>query len=50
MVFYYHQVQRLVGDMDNAGADTKKRIGILKDLAEPLQRYSKYLSRSALYI
>ena len=40
MVLYYHQVQELVGEMDTAGADTKKQREILGKLAEPLQRYS----------
>ena len=50
MVLYYHQVQELVGKMDNAGADTKSQIAILGELAEPLQRYSKYLSCPTLCI
>ena len=42
MVLYYYQVQELVGKMDSAGADTKRQIDIVGELAEPLQRYSKY--------
>ena len=44
MVLYYHQVQELVGEMNSAGADTKKQRDVLGKLAEPLQRYSKSIS------
>ena len=49
MVLYYHQVQELVGEMYSAGADTQKQKDILRKLAEPLQRYSNYISFSTLY-
>lgn len=48
MVLYYHQVWKLVGEMNSAGADSKKQEEILGKLAEPLQRYSKYISHSYL--
>lgn len=50
MVLYYHQVQGLVGEMNSAGANTKKQREILEKLAEPLQRYSKYISLSFTYV
>ena len=50
MVLYYHQVQELVGEMNSAGADSKKQGEILGKLAEPLQRYSKYISLSSSYL
>ena len=40
MVSYYHQVQELVGEMNSAGADSKKQKEIVGKLAEPLQRDS----------
>ena len=43
MVVYYHQVQELVGEMNNAGADTKKQKEILGKLSEPLRLYSRFL-------
>ena len=50
MVSYYHQVQELVGEMNSAGADSKKQKEILGKLAEPLQRDSKYISLSISYL
>lgn len=50
MVLYYHQVQELVEEMSSVGADTKKQREILRKLAEPLQRYSKYISLSTPYM
>ena len=43
MVIYYHQVQELVGEMNNAGPDTKKQKEILGKLAEPLRLYSRFI-------
>ena len=50
MVLYYHQIQELVGEMSCAGADTKKQKEILRKLAKPLHRYSKYISLSTSYV
>ena len=50
MVLYYHQVQELVGEMNSAGADSKKQREILGKVAEPLQRFSKYIPLSISYL